>query len=163
MILPITKDVFPKTILGNIDRTELRRRLEAGQLAGYESRIACVTRRQRGEHERPGNPTEVSIAAIYAELLGLDSAAVGVTTSFFDFGGTSLDVISLKRKLEQRFNICQIATILQNPTVRGLAARITQGRHPKRRKYDPAVAAATQRRQDTWTSPGFVDTEAVPA
>ena len=141
LILPLPKDAFSKTILGKIERAVLRKRLEAGELAAYETRIADLTSRHLGRSTPPAGPTEVTIAAIYAELLGLDSATLGTTTSFFDLGGTSLDVLKLKQKLEQRLGRTelQLVTILKNPTVRGLAARIATGRLQEKNEYDPIV------------------------
>lgn len=141
LILPLPKDAFSKTILGKIERAVLRRRLEAGELATYEARIADLKSRHLGSSSPPAGPTEVGIAAIYAELLGLDSATLSATTSFFDLGGASHDVPKLKQRLEQRLGVTklQIVTILKNPTVRGLAASIATVRLQEKSGYDPIV------------------------
>jgi acyl-CoA synthetase (AMP-forming)/AMP-acid ligase II/thioesterase domain-containing protein/acyl carrier protein len=141
LILPLPKDTFSKSILGKIERAVLRRRLEAGELSAYETRIADLASRHLGRSTPAAGPAEVAIAAIYAELLGLDSATLSATTSFFDLGGTSLDVPRLKQKLEQRLGLTklQAVTILKNPTVRGLAASIASGRVQEKTEYDPIV------------------------
>jgi len=141
LVLPLPKDVFSKTMLGKIERAVLRKRLEAGELGVYEARIADLASRQLGGYTPPGDPTEAAIAATYAELLGLDPATLSATTSFFHFGGTSLDILKLKKKLEQRVGLTElpIVAILKNPTVRGLAARIAPRRLQERGEYDPIV------------------------
>jgi thioesterase domain-containing protein/acyl-CoA synthetase (AMP-forming)/AMP-acid ligase II len=140
-IVPLPKDVFSKTILGKIERAVLRKRLEAGELGVCEARIADVANRQLGGYTPPGDATETAIAATFAELLGLDPATLSATTSFFQFGGTSLDIVKLKQKLEQRVGLTElpIVTILKNPTVRGLAARIAPRRLQEKGEYDPVV------------------------
>jgi len=95
--------------------------------------------RQPVRYTPPSGQTEASIAQLYAEVLKLDPAAVSSTASFFDFGGTSLDVIRLKKKLEHRFDLVSVplSTILQNPTVRALAVSCTPV--VESRGYDPVV------------------------
>jgi thioesterase domain-containing protein/acyl carrier protein len=95
--------------------------------------------RQQPRYTPASGQTEASIAQLYAEILKLDPAAVSSTSSFFDFGGTSLDVIRLKKKLEHRFDLVSVplAIILQNPTVRALAVSCTP--IVESRGYDPVV------------------------
>jgi acyl-CoA synthetase (AMP-forming)/AMP-acid ligase II/thioesterase domain-containing protein/acyl carrier protein len=134
LILPLPKMAFPKTSLGKIQRALLRKRLEAGEFADYEARIAEVTTYHVGDYVPPEGPAETAIAEIYAELFGLDPGHLSATASFFDLGGTSLDIIKLKQKLEQRLGIADLplVQILQNPSVRGLA-------HRHKTEYDPIV------------------------
>jgi acyl-CoA synthetase (AMP-forming)/AMP-acid ligase II/thioesterase domain-containing protein len=141
LILPLPKDVFPKTSLGKIQRAVLRRRLEAGELAAYEAHVAGVTSRQLGGYTPPEGAAEIAIAGIYADMFGLDPVTLSTAASFFDLGGTSLDILKLKRKLEQRLGLADlpIVTILQNPTVRALAARTAPGRLEEKSEYDPIV------------------------
>jgi thioesterase domain-containing protein/acyl carrier protein len=99
----------------------------------------AATLRRLGYHSPPSDATEISIAEIFAEILDVDPAAVSSATSFFDFGGTSLDVLKLKRKLELLFGHAEIpiATVLRNPTVRALAVCCTPALETM--DYDPVV------------------------
>jgi acyl-CoA synthetase (AMP-forming)/AMP-acid ligase II/thioesterase domain-containing protein/acyl carrier protein len=141
MILPLPRDAFPKTSLGKIQRAMLRRRLEAGELAEYEAHVAGLTSRQLGGYTPPEGPAEIAIAQIYAGMFALDPLTLSTTASFFDLGGTSLDILTLKRKLEERLGIedLPIVAILQNPTVRALAARTAPESLAEKREYDPIV------------------------
>lgn len=94
-ILPLQRDAFPKTSLGKIQRSLLRKRLEAGELAGHQEYVAALTPRQLGGYVVPERPTEVAVAGVFAELFGLDPGTVSATASFFDLGGTSLDILKL--------------------------------------------------------------------
>lgn len=141
LILPLPKDAFPKTSLGKIQRSLMRKRLEAGELSAHETHIAEVTKRQLGGYSLPEGRTEWALARIYAELFGLEINAVSATASFFDLGGTSLDTIKLTQYIARRFGAGEvtIATILQTPSVRELAQRVSPGAQQRKRRYEPIV------------------------
>lgn len=134
VILPLPRSAFPKTSLGKIQRTSMRKRLEAGEWSAHRAHLERVTTRQLGPYVPPDNETEVAIARIFADTLGLDPAGVSATANFFDLGGTSLDIIRLKQKLAAglRYLDLPIVSILQQPTPRALAAQ-------KQGEYDPVV------------------------
>lgn len=142
LILPLPKDAFPKTSLGKIQRAILRNRLDAGEYAAHEAHVAGVTTRQSGERTPLAGWVEVAIAQIYAEMFGLDPSIISATTSFFDLGGTSLDILTLTRRLTQRLGgrrDVPIMAVLQNPTVRALAARADPESRQRAKAYDPIV------------------------
>jgi thioesterase domain-containing protein/phenylacetate-coenzyme A ligase PaaK-like adenylate-forming protein/acyl carrier protein len=134
VILPLPPSAFPKTSLGKIQRTAMRKRLEAGEWSCHLAHLARVSTRQLGPYVPPDNETEDAVARIFAETLGLDPSGVSATASFFDLGGTSLDIIKLKQKLAARLQHIDlpIVSILQHPTPRALAAQ-------SRGEYDPVV------------------------
>jgi acyl-CoA synthetase (AMP-forming)/AMP-acid ligase II/thioesterase domain-containing protein len=141
LILPLPKTAFPKTSLGKIQRSLMRKRLESGDFAANVAHIAEVTTRQMGGYTAPASTAETALANIYAEMFGLDPAALSTTASFFDLGGTSLEIIQLTRRIAVQFGVVDVpmATILQNPTVRALAARIAPAEGRRRNEYDPVV------------------------
>jgi acyl-CoA synthetase (AMP-forming)/AMP-acid ligase II/thioesterase domain-containing protein len=134
VILPLPRSAFPKTSLGKIQRSLMRKRLEAGEWSDHLAHLERVTTRQLGSYVPPENAAEAAVAGIFGEILGLNPASVSATASFFDLGGTSLDIIKLKQKLAERLQRVDVSmvTILQNPTPRALA-RQNQG------EYDPVV------------------------
>lgn len=141
VILPLPKDEFPKTSLGKIQRNLLRKRLEAGALSGHQSYVDEVAKRQIGGHVPPEGELELTIARIFAEMFGVAPDTISATASFFDLGGTSLDILKLKRLLELRIEIpdVPVLTIIKNATVRALAAWISSGAHLDSDDYDPIV------------------------
>lgn len=141
LILPLPKAELTKTSLGKIERSRLRKRLEAGDFAGAEARLADLMARQLGGYAAPENPAETMLVEIYAELFGVDSETVSATASFFDLGGTSLDILRLKHRVEQRFGLTEVPVIwlLREPTARGLAARLTAPKPSGDADYDPLV------------------------
>lgn len=141
LVLPLPKEAFPKTSLGKIQRAVLRKHFEAGAFAKYEAYIADVMNRQVGGYAPAVGPTETAIVEIYAQMFKVAPEMISTTASFFDLGGTSLDILQLKRNVERRLGIANlpIVTILQNPAARALAARIASGVHPSAGDYDPVV------------------------
>ena len=141
LVLPLPKGLFPKTSLGKIQRSLLRKQLEAGNLAAHVEYIEGVAARQRSAHVAPEGSAETTVVEILAQVLGIDSKCLGATTSFFDLGGTSLDIFKLKCALEKRFDLADVplTLILQNSTIRALAARITADSREGHGQYDPLV------------------------
>lgn len=83
------RESLPLTANGKVDRralAALAERLEAGE----------------GEPvEAPATPTERRLAAVWAEVLGVERARIGRYDHFFDRGGTSLSAVKLAIALER--------------------------------------------------------------
>ncbi|TFZ02999.1 LLM class flavin-dependent oxidoreductase [Ramlibacter henchirensis] len=74
----------------------------------------------------PGNEMEQTIAAIWQEVLGLET--VGTTENFFDLGGHSLLVVQVQRRLrEATGQEVAITDMFRLPTIRALAAHLGGG------------------------------------
>ncbi|MFC4908621.1 alpha/beta fold hydrolase [Actinomadura gamaensis] len=136
VILPVDEEAIPRSNLNKIQRTRLREDVERGRLAAAVRRTDELAARYLGEFAEPETEDERRLAGIYARVLDVD--AVSVTTSFFDLGGTSLDVLRLKVEVQRAFGVDDLpmSTILQAPTVRALTRRIAGG---TRAEYDPLV------------------------
>ncbi|MEW2527374.1 non-ribosomal peptide synthetase [Streptomyces sp. NPDC047071] len=139
LILPVTAADLPRGNLGKVQRSRLRAAVEAGDLDGAARRAEEVSTRFLGAHAAPKGAAESTLAALYARVL--NTREVSVTASFFDLGGTSLDVLRLKLEIQTAFGIDDVpmATLLQAPTVRALAARLAAGRGGGDAAYDPLV------------------------
>ncbi|MFD5700247.1 alpha/beta fold hydrolase [Streptomyces lasiicapitis] len=141
LILPVDENEIPRSNLGKIQRTRLRTAVEAGNLDAAARRASEVTNRFLGAHVTPEGHAETTLAAIYARVLNVGKA-VPATASFFDLGGTSLDVLRLKLEIQTEFGIADVpmATLLQAPSVRALAGRLTGGQVADGDSaYDPLV------------------------
>ncbi|MGW0337657.1 AMP-binding protein [Streptomyces sp. NPDC003011] len=145
LVLPLPKDAFPKTSLGKIQRALMRRRLESGAYATEIRATADLTRRMLGGYTEPVGETERTLAEIYAEILGSEPGTVGADASFFDLGGTSLDMLRLRSQVARRLGVTglEIITVLRAPTVRTLARRLTETAAPGGDTYDPVVPMQT--------------------
>ncbi|MEU9574440.1 non-ribosomal peptide synthetase [Streptomyces massasporeus] len=145
LVLPLPTAAFPKTSLGKIQRSLMRRRLEHGAYDTQRRAVDELTLRMLGGYTAPVGATERVLAEIYAELFDTDPAAISATANFFDLGGTSLDILRLRGRVAERLGVSglEVITVLRAPTVRALAARIEEGAATGTREYDPLVPMQT--------------------
>ncbi|MBO8184115.1 non-ribosomal peptide synthetase [Streptomyces spirodelae] len=139
LILPLAAEEIPRGNLGKVQRSRLRAAVEDGGLGAAARRADEVSARFLGAHVAPEGDAETTLAAIYARVLNV--SRVPATASFFDLGGTSLDVLRLKSQIQAGFGMDDVpmSTLLQAPTVRALAVRLTAGRAEGDSAYDPLV------------------------
>ncbi|WP_408048150.1 condensation domain-containing protein, partial [Tenacibaculum halocynthiae] len=65
---------------------------------------------------------EEKLVGIYSEILGVDSDIIGVNSKFFDLGGNSLNLISLKNKIKEVFNVLlNVPELITMNTIKSLA------------------------------------------
>jgi len=103
-------DAFPLTANGKVDRRALPdlERSRGGLGDGYVA---------------PGTETEARMAALWAEVLGLDR--VGAHDDFFDLGGHSLLATRLISRVRASFAVeLPLASLFETPTVAQLAHRV---------------------------------------
>ncbi|CAM5725614.1 Peptide synthase OS=Streptomyces antimycoticus OX=68175 GN=SSPO_037370 PE=4 SV=1 [Streptomyces antimycoticus] len=143
LLLP--KDAFPKTSLGKTLRRRMRHRLESGGYDEVIERFAELTTRRLGGHTPPEGETERILAEIYAEMFDTVPERISATAGFFDLGGTSLDILRLRRQVHRRLGVADlpVITVLTAPSVRQLAARLGDGGAPGAAAYDPVVPLQT--------------------
>lgn len=145
VLLPLPKDAFPKTSLGKIQRSLMRRRLESGDYAGHLTAVQELVTRQLGGYTAPEGETERTLTGLYGDLVEQDPGTISATAGFFDLGGTSLDILRLKRLIAERFPGVDlpVLAILTSPSVRALAALIDAGQGGGPVPYDPVVPLQT--------------------
>jgi len=77
---------------------------------------------KRKDYEAPTNETEEKIVEIWAEVLELDPAKIGVNDDFFDLGGNSLTILKVTSRINKAFdNNISVGSMFQDATVRNLA------------------------------------------
>ncbi|MGW2424716.1 alpha/beta fold hydrolase [Streptomyces sp. NPDC001709] len=145
LVLPLSPHDFPKTSLGKIQRSLMRRRLEEGAYDTERVAVGELTLRMLGGHTAPEGDTERVLAEIYAELFDTDPDRISATANFFDLGGTSLDILRLRARVAERLGVSglEVITVLRAPTVRALAARLDAGTASGTGGYDPVVPMQT--------------------
>ncbi|WP_282692101.1 non-ribosomal peptide synthetase [Streptomyces sp. CC208A] len=120
----VVLDELPATPSGTLDRKALP--------------APALTEQTGGDHVPPRDPTEAALAAIWAEVLGLQPGTVGVGDNFFELGGDSivgLQVVSKARRAGLRLTAKQI---FRHQTVAELAA-VVRAVEPSERRA-PAAA-----------------------
>ncbi len=114
---------LPRNANGKIDRHALRL-LGAGEHA------------VRTPPGPSGDPVQMELLDIWRRIPGFQ--AIGVTDSFFDFGGHSLLAARLMNDIEERFGVrLPLATLFEAPTVEALAKFIRAGNSA--RPWSPLV------------------------
>ena len=72
------------------------------------------------EYAAPQTSTEIQLASIWQEVLGLDQ--VGIKDNFFDIGGHSLRATALVSKIHKQLNLqLPLREVFQNPTIEQMA------------------------------------------
>ncbi len=79
---------------------------------------------ERGRHELPQGSVEEAVAAVWAQVLGLDR--VGRHDDFFELGGHSLLAVPVMARLVDAGHRIDLADLYRVPTVAGLAEVIRQ-------------------------------------
>ncbi|SIT83915.1 non-ribosomal peptide synthetase [Pontibaca methylaminivorans] len=78
--------------------------------------------------DAPKTPTERTLAALYADLLGMDAAQIGRADDFFALGGDSLSAVRLMLRMREEWGDAPgLAALFEYPDIATLAARIDAG------------------------------------
>ncbi|WP_424217349.1 amino acid adenylation domain-containing protein (plasmid) [Streptomyces sp. BI20] len=89
----------------------------------------------------PAGPAELTVTALWAELLGTDPATTGVTDDFFLAGGNSIVATRLLGRVREALGHApSLAEFYADPTPRALAARRTTDTDTPRPAHTPAPA-----------------------
>jgi acyl-coenzyme A synthetase/AMP-(fatty) acid ligase/acyl carrier protein len=105
-------EAMPTTAMGKTDREHLRSLVPAPQ-------------RRTLSTDLPRTALEIDLAAIWAEVLGWDGVALH--NNFFELGGTSLSVMRVVSRVQQRFDIdLPLVTLFRMPTLREFALLVSE-------------------------------------
>ena len=120
----VVMDTLPLTVNGKLDS----RALPAPEYAGLG-----------GEYRTPCTPTELAIAGIYAQVLGL--AQVGADDSFFEIGGDSISAMRVIAAVNTALDVeLGVRAVFETPTVCGLARQIDAGAGGSGPTHGPSFA-----------------------
>ncbi|HET9382615.1 MAG TPA: amino acid adenylation domain-containing protein [Streptomyces sp.] len=112
-VLPVPPEDFPRTPAGKVRRSELRDRLTAGGFAPRTARSA-----------RPA--PDVVTRAVREELGTMLGSAVDAHLPFYELGLTSVLLVRLRARLEERLAIPVAQTVFfEHPTAAALAAHLS--------------------------------------
>jgi amino acid adenylation domain-containing protein len=107
----VVLEALPLTPTGKVDRESLPPPVEP-------SLPGCA-------HVAPSTPTEIELAHIWSEVLGVQS--VGIHDNFFDLGGHSLLATQVVSRARRRFETdLALRALFEAPTVAGLAALVDE-------------------------------------
>ncbi|SEO66594.1 Phosphopantetheine attachment site, partial [Duganella sp. CF517] len=104
----VVMDALPINANGKVDRKALPE-------PGFES---------AGQYEAPQGDTEVALAAIWADILGIER--VGRHDNFFELGGHSLLALSVLERMRARGMAVQVRTLFQQPVLAAFAQSVAR-------------------------------------
>jgi amino acid adenylation domain-containing protein len=88
--------------------------------------------RDSAAYQAPQNETEKKLAGIWAKVLRVDEAEIGINSDFFDFGGHSLKAALLATAIHEGLNVkVPLAEVFKRPTIKELADFIKEAGQDK--------------------------------
>jgi acyl transferase domain-containing protein/acyl-CoA synthetase (AMP-forming)/AMP-acid ligase II/Zn-dependent alcohol dehydrogenase/NAD(P)-dependent dehydrogenase (short-subunit alcohol dehydrogenase family)/acyl carrier protein len=128
-IVPVTKEMIPKTAIGKIMRSQLSQRFNTGEFNHILAEVGeLFNQRDLSPQELPSNAIEQKLVAVWQEVLNIDK--VGVKDNFFELGGNSLLLMQVLSKLTPEHHISAV-TLFQYPTICALAGYLDHDANPR--------------------------------
>ncbi|CAI7637136.1 unnamed protein product [Penicillium glandicola] len=148
-VLPLDKSQLQKSALGKLSRTKIKAAFEKGDYSGYqEINSEAIKLHRVTARIHPASELEQRLLALFIESLELPEEEFDVQSSLFNMGVTSVELIKLKKHIEEHLSLSQeipIITLMVNPTVRDLASALEdQQNHRKSEEYNPVVTLQAQ-------------------
>ncbi|KAF2103337.1 acetyl-CoA synthetase-like protein [Rhizodiscina lignyota] len=149
-VVPLDKSMLEKSSLGKLSATKVRTRFENGEFAAQVDLNDALLRDFRASaYEEPRTKTEIIVHACVARIAGVPERELSVTKGLLDMGVSSMEVIQLKKQLQDELGINEISfiLILTSRSIRSLAAALepptgaasNSNGQPTPEGYDPLV------------------------
>ena len=141
-IVPLEKLQMPKSSLGKISRARIHNAFRSGVFAEVQNAKNKIIREYRtktARQEKPSTDLEAQILEVFVACFKLPTEEVGLDSSVFDVGVTSMDLIRFTKKLKQHLALdteIPLGLVLISPTIRSLASALKSSEKPA---YDPVV------------------------
>lgn len=144
--IPLELSHLPKSSLGKISRAKVRAAFESGTYLDIQNVNNQAIKTYRiAQREGPANPTEELILALFVRRFNLPADEVGVGSSLFELGVSSIDLISFKQQLQDELKLEEeipLILVLTNPTIRGMTEALKSMSGPQ--EYNPVVTLQKQ-------------------
>ncbi|AFY78333.1 polyketide synthase family protein [Pleurocapsa sp. PCC 7327] len=123
-LIPVDREMIPKTAIGKIQRKQLSQRFEAGEFDSIVQQMNALLE-SRETSELPQSDLERQIAEIWQKVLGIER--VSLHDNFFELGGNSLLLMQVLAKLQERLGRQLSAVeLFQYPAIATLAQYLSQ-------------------------------------
>ncbi|CAG8043753.1 unnamed protein product [Penicillium olsonii] len=140
-IIPLNEALLQKSALGKVSRQKIKTNYEKGEYRSFqEMNREMIRLYYKAVRTPPETKLERQILEVYIESLGLVEEGFGVETPIFDVGITSMELIKLKKDLENKIDIGQelpLTAVMTSSTVRELHRALQELQAP--REYSPLV------------------------
>lgn len=140
-VIPLNEAILQKSALGKVSRQKIKTSYEKGEYQPFQDINSEMVRLYyKAVRTPPQDDLERQILAVYIESLGLREEEFGVETPIFDVGITSMELIKLKKDLEEHVDLDQelpLTVVMTSSTVRELHNALRESRAS--REYSPLV------------------------
>ena len=150
-IIPLDKSQLPKSALGKLSRTKIKKAFEAGAYHEILQEHLCAIQAHKSSlrQKRILTGTEEVVLSTFVDVLELNSEDVGVESNMLEVGITSMDLLRMQKVLQTRFSIAEIPliTLLTNPTIEGMSAALDRSKDLAAGEgiaYNPVVPMSTK-------------------
>jgi acyl-CoA synthetase (AMP-forming)/AMP-acid ligase II/thioesterase domain-containing protein len=148
-VLPLDRAMLEKSTLGKLSRGKIKAAYERGDYKSYqEANEEMLALHHKVSHHQPRSGLEQSLLGVFTSTIPENlTEEFDVLTSIFDLGITSIELLKLKRGIEDLIGHGQIPliTLMTNPTIRTLSDALKQ--HAQQRDcsiYNPVVVLQSQ-------------------
>ncbi|KAI9827478.1 MAG: putative NRPS-like protein biosynthetic cluster [Thelocarpon impressellum] len=144
--IPLNRSLLTKSSLGKLSRTKIRTAFETGVYQNIQDvNNEIISEYRRSRREQPSSDLEKRVLAVFGDMFKLPADEIGVDSSLFDLGVSSIDLISFKQHLEKKLSLeveIPLIMVLTNPTIRAMAHALESLNAPK--EYSPVVTLQTR-------------------
>ena len=130
---------LPKSALGKVSRARMRAMFEGGHFTKQaQLQDLTIQRYRRMNAQFQPNKVECLLLKDFSDILGIDPSSWGLETPIFETGVTSIELIRLRQRIEDRLGVeVPIVTLMLNPTTRSMARALEDLSASK--MYSPVV------------------------
>lgn len=127
-IIPLEAYLLQKSTLGKLSRPKIRKAFEDGQ---YDVFIRTDNASMDSYYEQlfvpPSTSVEIALVELCHELFATNTAQIGINNNLLTLGASSIDLLTLKMRLQKRLGISAIPVphFFSNPILRDLASSVT--------------------------------------
>ncbi|KAJ6789157.1 hypothetical protein PWT90_06033 [Aphanocladium album] len=121
-----TSPILPMTTTGKIDRKTLREM--AGKLSIQELADLRSNAGNQKAKRVPSTPMELALQQLWARVLDIRSASIGLDDSFFRLGGNSITAMKLVSEGHKVHLSLTITDVFRKPTLEAMSQCVVKGR-----------------------------------
>jgi acyl-CoA synthetase (AMP-forming)/AMP-acid ligase II/thioesterase domain-containing protein/acyl carrier protein len=138
-ILPVTKEILPKSSLGKISRVKVQTAYKDGVLLDLQTVNGDMIQDYRmSQHKGPKTDMEILLVKHFVSQHELPLDMVGTTTSLFNFGLDSIALVKFCAKLQHELHLqIPLSLPLLNPTIETMALALENLQKPQ--DYEPVI------------------------
>lgn len=141
-IIPLPRELLPKSSLGKLSRAKIRQAFEAGGYSEHErTDRAALARHGEATFRAPSTRYEEAVRDAVAGVAGTEPGRLSVTSGMLEAGLTSMDLLKTKASIEERLGTGALPlSAMAGGSIEAVARAIAElSLGPAPAEYDPVV------------------------